>query len=144
MLSEALAGALTTLVRALGSEPGLEAGLVSRWLARSAARRSTPDLGTGLDEAATRVASELPAVTQTDAGVTALSALFADERAVPLLAWCAASTARRDVRLAPLLPAALRHAELAERAVAVARDRVVAGPLLDSLAWPALLGPRAG
>ncbi|HSU38102.1 MAG TPA: serine/threonine-protein kinase [Polyangiaceae bacterium] len=143
MLSEALAGALTTLARALGSEPGLEAGLVSRWLPRSAARRSTPDLGAGLDEAATRVATELPAVTQTDAGVTALSAFFADERAVPLLAWCAASTARRDVRLAPLLPAALRHAALAERAVAVARDRVVAGPLLDALACAPLLGPGA-
>jgi serine/threonine-protein kinase len=143
MLSEALAGALTTLARALEDNPGLEAGLVARWLPRSAARRSTPELGAALDEAAARVANELPAVTQTDAGVSALSALFKDERAVPLLAWCAASTARRDVRLATLLPAASANPQLAERVVAVARDRVVAGPLLDALACAPLMGTGA-
>ncbi|HTQ03459.1 MAG TPA: serine/threonine-protein kinase [Polyangiaceae bacterium] len=109
-------------------------------LPRSAAPRSTPELTPDVRSAAQRLAEELPAVTQSEAGVTALSPLFADERAVPLLAFCAASTARRDVRLAALLTAARRHPELAERIVAIARDRVVSGPLLDALGCAPLLG----
>jgi serine/threonine-protein kinase len=140
MLPEVLADAIATLAGALREDPGLEAGLVASLLPRSAAPRSTPELNPSVRAAAARLAEELPAVTQSEAGVTALAPLFADERAVPLLAFCAASTARRDVRLATLLPVAARHPELAERIVAIARDRVVSGPLLDALRCAPLLG----
>jgi serine/threonine-protein kinase len=140
MLPEVLADAIATLAGALREDPGLEAGLVASLLPRSAAPRSTPELNPSVRAAAARLAEELPAVTQSEAGVTALLPLFADERAVPLLAFCAASTARRDVRLATLLPVAARHPELAERIVAIARDRVVSGPLLDALRCAPLLG----
>jgi len=140
MLPAVLADAIATLAGALKEDPGLEAGLVASLLPRSAAPRSTPELTPAVRAAAARLAEELPAVTQSEAGVTALSPLFADERAVPLLAFCAASTARRDVRLATLLPVAARQPELSERIVAIARDRVVSGPLLDALGCAPLLG----
>ncbi len=143
MVPEVLADAIATLAGALREDPGLEAGLVASLLPRSAAPRSTPELTPALRAAVVRLAEELPAVTQSEAGVTALSPLFADERAVPLLAFCAASTARRDVRLATLLSVAARHPELGERTVAIARDRVVSGPLLDALACAPLLGTGA-
>jgi serine/threonine-protein kinase len=140
MLSDALAGALATLGSALSSQPELEAGLVASFLPRTAARGGAPDLPPEVASAVQRVADELPQVTLSDAGLEALAPLFADQRALPLLAWCGASTFKRDVRLATLLAAAARYDGLAERAVAVARDRVVAGPLLDALRCAPLLG----
>src|SRR5689334_25325709 len=125
MLSDALAGALTLLGSSLAAQPKLEASLVSAWLPRTTAQGAKPELASDIASAVARVTEELPAVTQSVAGITALAALFADERGLPLLAFCAASTFRRDVRLAPLLAAAAQQPFLAERVVAVARDRVV-------------------
>jgi len=140
MLSTELDGALHALGGALATNPALEAELVARWLPRVVARPKLGELAAELESACGRVLAELPALTQSPAGVTALAPLFADARGVPLLAFCAASTARRNVRLAPLLVAASREPLLAERAVAVARDRVVQGPLLDALSSAPLLG----
>ena len=47
------------------------------------------------------------------------------------------------MRLAPLLARAAPRPELRERVAAVARDRVVEGPLLDALACAPLLGDGA-
>jgi len=55
------------------------------------------------------------------------------------LAWCAANTWRRDVKLAPHLATAVQAGFL-EEARQVARTRVVEGPLLDALACAPLLG----
>jgi serine/threonine-protein kinase len=140
MLSAELDGAFHALGAALATNPALEAELVARWLPRAVARPSLGELPAELEAACIRLLEELPPITQSTAGITALSPLFADVRAVPLLAFCAASTARRDVRLAPLLVAASREPVLAERAQAVARDRVVQGPLLDALSSAPLLG----
>ena len=140
MLSEQLDGALRALAASLAERPDLEAELVTRWLPRAVVRRAPGELSPELAKAAARVLEELPAITLTTTGITLLAPLFGDSRGVPLLAWCAASTSRRDVRLAPLLVAALGHAELAERVVAIARDRVTQGPLLDALSAAPLLG----
>lgn len=50
-----------------------------------------------------------------------------------LLDWCAASTWRGDVELSGLLRSAARIATCSERAMALARTRIVCGPLLDAL-----------
>ncbi len=84
--------------------------------------------------------AELPALTQSESGAAGLVALFADERGAALFDWCAKSTTRRDVRLAPLLLAAAKQPAFAERVVAVARDRVLQGPLLDALSSAPLMG----
>src|SRR6185436_14176996 len=140
MLSTELDGALHALGAALATNPALEAELVARWLPRVVARPKLGELPAELVTACNRLLAEIPAITQSPAGVTALAPLFADVRGIPLLAFCAASTARRNVRIAPLLVAASREPVLAERAVAVARDRVVQGPLLDALSSAPLLG----
>ena len=57
-----------------------------------------------------------------------------------LFSWCAASVWRRDVQMARLLAAAAVQPAFGDRAAAVARDRVVEGPLLDALACTPLLG----
>ncbi|HEV8549420.1 MAG TPA: serine/threonine-protein kinase [Polyangiaceae bacterium] len=140
MLTESLDGALRALATAFVENPVVEAELVARWLPRAVVRPTLGELSAELIAASSRVLAELPAITQDPAGVSALSPLFADARALPLLAWCAASTSRRDVRLAPLLVAASTHPELAERVVAIARDRVAQGPLLDALSSAPLIG----
>jgi len=85
-------------------------------------------------------AGDLAALSLSEPHVAALGELFIEPAvAEPLFAWCAAATERRDVRLAGLLAIAVQ-AGFAERAVAVARDRVVKGPLLDALGCAPLLG----
>src|SRR4051812_5814221 len=140
MLTESLDGALRALATAFVENPVVEAELVARWLPRAVVRPALGELSADLLAASSRVLAELPAITREATGITALSPLFADARALPLLAWCAASTSRRDVRLAPLLVAASAHPELAERVIAIARDRVAQGPLLDALSSAPLIG----
>ncbi len=57
-----------------------------------------------------------------------------------LLAWCAANVRRRDARMAPVLAAAAKRDALRERAVSIARERTVEGPLRDAVACAPLLG----
>ncbi len=57
-----------------------------------------------------------------------------------LLSWCAANVRQHDIPLAERLAIAAAQPALRERAVALARDRVVEGPLLDALACAPLLG----
>ena len=73
----------------------------------------------------------------------ALDAVLETPEADALLAWCASSTKRRDTSMAHLLAAGVARAEWSNRAVAIARERVVEGPLLDALACAPLLGDGA-
>jgi serine/threonine-protein kinase len=67
-----------------------------------------------------------------------LAPLFAGDGAEEILAWCEKNTWTRDVKMAPLLVAA--KARFADRVAALARARVVEGPLVDALACAPLLG----
>jgi len=72
--------------------------------------------------------------------VNALGKLFAESAGEVLLLWCSATTWRRDTKLARLLALAGAEARLRDRVVAVARARVVEGPLVDALGCAPLLG----
>lgn len=90
--------------------------------------------------AAELVASILPSLTQSNEHVAELGALFAEPAGEVIFAWCTANIKRRDARLAPLLELAGSHDAFRDRVPAVARQRVVEGPLLDALACAPLVG----
>ncbi len=101
--------------------------------------RSEPTkLPDALRVAADELAATLPGLTKTD--TAALVPVLDGPHATVLLTWCEASTWRRDVAMAAVLAAAATKPLLRERAVAVARARVVEGPLVDSITCVPLLG----
>ena len=139
--------ALQALTTALVAEPELANALRDRWGARSH-RHGAPDSTDGdlpeaLRAAADDLGSALPALTFNESDVTDLGALFSEPQGDVLFAWCAGSTARRDTQMAKLLTLAAAQPAFAPRVPAVARNRVVEGPMLDALACAPLLGRGA-
>jgi|HubBroStandDraft_1064217.scaffolds.fasta_scaffold01302_8 eukaryotic-like serine/threonine-protein kinase len=132
--------ALSTLTAAISARPELGAVLGARWRRRGSIEPADAGLSEELVEAANRVASSLPALTQSDPQLAALGSLFGEPAGEVLLAWCSASVWRADVRMAPLLVMAAAHPGLRDSVALVARDRVVQGPLLDALACAPQLG----
>ncbi|MDF2692226.1 MAG: Serine/threonine protein kinase [Labilithrix sp.] len=142
MLPVPVQGAFSRLTEAVGSDPKLIEALQARWGggARHPRGRVANDLSADIGATLDLLETELPTLTQSKDDAAVLAKVFAGPSAEVLLAWCAASTWRRDVRLAPLLAAARELPEFHERAVAIARERVVDGPMLDALACAPLLG----
>ncbi len=136
MLPVELEGAISTLA----SHPDLAEAVSGRW---RAGERPAGELPAEARAAADLLARSLPPLTQSDDGVAALSARLAAPGGDVLLSWCSASAWRRDVRIAPLLVAAAARPGLRERIAGAASDRVVAGPLRDSLACVPLIGDGA-
>lgn len=144
--------ALSTLTASLATEPELDSALRAHWRAgdQHHATALAGDAGGVLTDALAAAAdtwsSCLPALTHSEVDTAALGALFAEGEGQPgsggglLLSWCASSTWRRDSSLAPLLALAAAQPALRDRAAAVARERVVEGPLIDALACAPLLG----
>lgn len=142
MLPAHLLGSLSALAPIV-TDDVFAASLRARW--RGAGRAGddaaeAPSLSAGAIEAADRLADALPALTHDPEGEAALRELLASPEGAVLFAWLAASTCRRDVRLADLLAAAREHPAFRDRVPAVAHDRVVEGPLLDALSCAPLLG----
>jgi hypothetical protein len=143
MLPESVQGALNTLTDLFATRPALVDAVRSRWRAGSRA-----DVYEGLDSvvpedvasASDAFAAAMPALTQSDADVTLLGELFATPSGETLLAWCGASTWRRDVQMARLLAMAATQPATRDRVPAIAHDRVVEGPLVDALGCVPLLG----
>ena len=141
MLPEPAQAALATLTTLLAARPELEGALRARW--RSGGRAGAErlfELPAELRVAADVLSGALPGLTHSDVDIATLDALFAAEGGEILFSWCSASTWRRDARLARLLTRAAAHADFRGRVAAVARDRVVEGPLHDALACAPLLG----
>ncbi len=88
--------------------------------------------------AADLLVKELPPLTIT--APSALSALWDEPAGEILFMWLSASVWRRDVAMARLLESAATKPRFAERVPALARGRVVEGPLQDALACAPLLG----
>jgi serine/threonine-protein kinase len=135
MLPPQVQGAFSKLIEALAAQPGLKDAVRDRW--RMQAEGGEDDVVTA---AADQLGRELPALTQSQGYVTALEDLFVDPAGELLFQWCAASTWRRDARLAPLLSVASALSAYRDRVPGIARARVVEGPLLDALACAPLIG----
>jgi eukaryotic-like serine/threonine-protein kinase len=140
MPPEDVQSALSTLTALLAESPEQQDALLAHWRVGPPRERDRRALPPDLRAAADVLGGALPALSQSDADVAAVAALFADPAGDLLLSWCASSTWRRDVRLARLLGAASARPRLREQAVAAARARVVEGPLRDALMCAPLLG----
>jgi serine/threonine-protein kinase len=136
MLSDQAKSALSKLGAAIEERADLADALRARWRAGG----PVPD---DLGSAADTLGAELAGQTHADEDAAALGELFAEPAGEVLLAWCAASTWRRDVRLAKLLATPSARARFGEKLTAVVRDRVIEGPLPDALACAPLLGEGA-
>jgi serine/threonine-protein kinase len=137
MLSDQVKAALSALV-AIESDSELAERVADRW--RHGAR-SEVELTPEARAAAERLELDLPPLTTSDEGTAALVAATAEPAGGVILAFCEASTARRDLRLAPFLErAAAKHPE---RVRAIARQRVIEGPLQDALSCAPLFGGGA-
>lgn len=146
MLSPQAEQAFSTLAAALVGQPELEEAVRDRWRIRlRVSAGSQPDrvLPPALGAAADSLARELPPLTHTDEGVSALAERFASPSGALLLLWCYASTWRKDIELSALLGKARAIPGYEERVAAVAADRVIEGPLLDALGCAPLLGTGA-
>lgn len=130
--------AFSCIAQGTRDAPGTIDAIVSLWEGGRANGPIAPDLL----RAAREIERALPALTRTNSARDRLAPLLTDFRADMLLAWATASSARADVRLEPILTLALETASLSDRALDIARDRVVQGPLEDALAVAALLGDR--
>ncbi len=109
----------------------LAVALGKHW--RSEGREAAVGLDQALREAADVVGGALGSIARAEGDAASLAPLFAEPAGEVVLAWCAASTRRRDVELARILALAAQAGSL-EEARAAARSRVVEGPLLDALA----------
>src|SRR5580704_2698187 len=138
MLPAAAHEAFSTLAAALGGRPELGNAVRSRW--RAGGEAMAVDLTADVRAAADRLGALLPALTQGEGEISELGNVFAGDAGEVLFSWCAASTWRRDARIAKLLTIAAANTAFRERVVTVARERVVEGPLLDALACAPLLG----
>ncbi|HSC88080.1 MAG TPA: protein kinase, partial [Polyangiaceae bacterium] len=136
MISAELDEALQQLERALAEQPELEGSLIDYW------ERQDPAHPGRLDPAVARWAQTvdtgwLELVTH---GQESALAQSSGARESLLFVWCRAGVARAEIRLASVYSALSRQPERQERVRALARDRIVQGPLLDALASAPCLG----
>ncbi len=143
MLSEQAEVAFSTLAASLVGRPELEEAVRDRWRTRVRGASGTQvelELPEDLRAAADLLATDLPTQTHDAAEVDELGKRFVGETGPLLLLWCYATTWRRDTELAKLLSIAGKQPGYEERVTAIARDRVIEGPLFDAFACAPLLG----
>src|SRR5450755_4209214 len=143
MLSSQAEVAFSTLAMSLAGRPELEAAARDHWRTRVRGVSSAEielELPTELRAATDLLAIELPTQTHDADAVAELGKRFAGETGPLLLLWCYSTTWRRDTELAKLLAIAAKQPGYEERVSAIARDRLIEGPLLDALACAPLLG----
>ncbi len=143
MLPAQVQSALATLAALISTSPDLEAALAQRWRGPGGQAVSGQVYGTLPEEAraaAGLLETSLPPLMHAEGDAAALGAAMGEPGAEALFSWCAASTWRRDIHVARLLATCATRPAFRERVPAVARARVVEGPLLDAHACAPLLG----
>lgn len=122
----------------LQRSPELSRALHDAW--RSGRFESSASLPADAIEAANGADAALREWTASSHDPQAFRGAFDGPEADLVFLWCAANAPRSDARLAPILAAGARHPEHGERALFVARNRIVQGPLEDALRCAPLLG----
>ncbi len=129
---------LATLSLRLAEDPQVREALLIWWKFKNA--DAAEELGTDTLTAAEGLDRALPALTRSAHALDRLQPLLFDQRRDVFLVWLEASVSRPDVRMAPLLGAALESQATREMAARIARERVLQGPLIDALCSAPLLG----
>ena len=143
MIPSEVLDALARLSTSLGILPELEDAVRARWHdgeRGAAGEAGTVELPVDDRAAADVLARALPAIAGDRAGVVALGELLGAPAGEVLFSWCEASAWRPEIQLAPLLAIASASSRLEARVTAVARARVVEGPLADALACAPFVG----
>jgi hypothetical protein len=143
MLSSQAEVAFSTLATSLAGRPEFEEAVRDHWRTRVRGVSSDEteiELPAELRAATDLLAVELPIQTHDAEAIAEVGKRFAGETGPLLLLWCYSTTWRRDTELAKLLSIAAQQPGYEERVSAVARDRLIEGPLLDALACAPLLG----
>jgi serine/threonine-protein kinase len=141
MASDETHGHLRALATALAADPKLAGRFRAAWRpdgADGAATHALAALPPDLRPPVADLRALLPRLVSEDA--PALAGLFGEPAGEVLLAWCSATTSRRDTSLARLLELAAAHGGLRERVAEIARGRIVEGPVLDALECAPLFG----
>jgi serine/threonine-protein kinase len=130
------------LTAVLAARPHLAGALRARWRPGGGGKGAEASEALAVDacRAADGLGRALPALTQSNDAVATLGSLLPTPAGDVLLAWCAASAWRSDVRMSPLLALGAADPALRDRVAVAARERVVQGPLLDALGCTPLLG----
>lgn len=142
MLSEQAREALARLREVFVARPELEEAVALRWRAgsrRTSQVKSSVGLPQDVRAFADALAIALPGLTNDEAGAATFRQVLDGPNGGVLFLWCAASTWRRDVRLAKVLAIAAQST-FREHVPGVARSRLVEGPMLDALECVPLIG----
>ena len=126
-----------TLSLAMDRDATLHERLLRSWRGEPGTLASASE---DIREAAEAFDRVLPALTRSPGALERLGPLIVDPHARVLFAWCDAVVGRVDVTLAPLLAQARKNAPTRELSIALARRRVVQGPLLDALDSAPIVG----
>lgn len=134
--------ALSLLTDAIAKHPEIDAALRAHWRTGGnvGTAKSESPLPAELRASADVLGGALPLASKSAEEIVGLATLFDHPAGEVLFSWVAASTWRRDADLAKLLAIAVAKPAFKDRVAAIARDRVVEGPLLDALATAPLLG----
>ncbi len=135
MSSDEIHESLRALAAALAAKPDLAAAFRASWQpggADGAAALALASLPDDVRPVVARLGATLPQLVSGEE-VFGLKGLLSEPAGDVLMAWCAATTSRRDTALARILTMAATEPSLRWRVAAIARDRVVEGPVLDAL-----------
>ncbi len=146
MLSTRTTDALGSIAMTLGRNPSLEDALRHRFGHRvqvSKAESIDLEIPEELGKIVDHVSGELQTLARSTEGIAELERIIEGSLGETLLVWCHANTTNRNITLSRLLESAAKQPNLRERAIAVARERVIRGPLVDALYCAPLLGDGA-
>ncbi len=143
MLSRTFLDALDRMAATMAGQAEMQVELAQRWSGASAwvhGEQRPSVIPPNMNGTADGVASELKNLLSAESDVSDVRELMSEGRGLVLLTWCGAQMQNCNVQMASALAAAADHPSWHARVPALARERVVKGPLLDALRCAPLIG----
>ncbi len=128
---------LSNLNAIIQADPSVAPKVCARW--RSGQFEAGSDISPEAAEAAELVELTMPGWSHTAMG-DEIDGILASPSSEVLFLWASTSVDRADVALSPIVEAASKLPEHAPRAKAIARNRIIQGPMVDALLCVPLMG----